>query len=90
MSTTQPHKDELQIEAYGAVPTVNGKIPDFIRWYKVEPEKLTLCRYDTGAQKEITEEFDIRTVKLSGVPADYFSSKSRPSCDSPEHENDRI
>ena len=83
------HQDEVQIEACGAAPIIKGKPLDFVKWYKVEPDKITICRYDRSFQKEVTEEFDIYGVKLSGVPAGYFSNKSLPSCDSPAHENDR-
>lgn len=85
----QLHKDEIQIEACGAAPIIKGKLLDFVKWYKIEPDKITICRYDQDFQKEVTEEFDIHGVKLSGVPAGYFSNKSLPSCDSPVHENDR-
>ena len=66
------HKDEVQIEACDAAPIIKGKPLDFVKWYKVDPDKITICRYDQSFQKEVTEEFDIYGVKLSGVPAGYF------------------
>lgn len=89
MDEMKLHKNEIQIEALDAVPVIDGEAPDFIKWYKIEPDKITICRHDMRVRKDITEEFDIRGVKLSGVPAGYFSNKSLPSCDSPVHENDR-
>ncbi|MDO4271942.1 MAG: hypothetical protein Q4C83_03125 [Candidatus Saccharibacteria bacterium] len=79
------HPDELQIKASGAYPIVNGELPEHILWYTITPEKVIICRLDIQAQKEITEEFDIRTVQLSCYPSGYSSdsSKRSPSGDTP-------
>ena len=79
---------ELQIEAKGAVPMAQGALMEAVAWYMVAPEKIVVCRYDSSVHKSIVEEFDARDIKLSGVPAGYFSNKSFPACDRPVHEND--
>ena len=44
--------------------------------FMIDGKKLTVFRDNQDTGKEETEEFDIGAVKLSGLPAGYFDSKS--------------
>lgn len=80
-----PHKDELQIEADFSCPVVNGELVGVLAdGYAVYPDKVVVFRTNPETGKEEAEEFDVRTVKISGIPAGYFdSSKSLPVRDRP-------
>lgn len=80
-----PGKDEIQIEADFSCPVINGELVGVgADGYAVYPDKVAIFRTDPETGKKETEEFDVRAVKLSGIPAGYFdSSKSSPARDRP-------
>lgn len=59
---------EIQIEAIGAIPIVDGKVFVDAIWYKVGASTIAICYYDEK-MNEKTEEFSIRSAKLSGFKA---------------------
>ena len=75
----QLNPDEVQIEACGAMPIVEGRedIGECILWYKVDPHKVTIC-YDDAEHHEKTEEFPLDKVKLSGFPWRHFNRDGLP------------
>ena len=72
----QPHPDEVQIEACGAMPMVEGRkdIVARVIWYKIDPFKVTIC-YDDAEFHEKIEEFPLDKVKLSCFPWGYSKKK---------------
>lgn len=74
---------ETRISACCAMPFVNGKGLKYVSWYRIDPEKVTICFSDGNGHKR-TREFNIRDVELSGWPADQlFARKDSPREDSP-------
>lgn len=76
-SVLKPNREEIQIEALFACPMVDGEvICERTTKFMIDGKKLTVFRNNQDTGKEETEEFDIGAVKLSGLPAGYFDSKS--------------
>lgn len=80
-----PGKDEIQIEADFSCPVINGELVGIgADGYAVYPDKVVIFRTNPETGRKETEEFGVRTVKLSGIPAGYFDlSKSSPAGDNP-------
>lgn len=75
--------EETRISVFGAVPLVNGMGLESIVWYRVTPQKVTIC-FSEGKGRERTREFNIRDVELSGWPKDQlFARKDSPRDESP-------
>lgn len=66
----QPHPDEVQIEAWGAMPMVEGRkdIGARVIWYKIDPFKVTIC-YDDAEFHEKIEEFPLDMATASPTPS---------------------
>lgn len=76
-SVLKPNREEIQIEALFACPMVDGEvIGERTKKFMIDGKKVTVFRDNQDTGKEETEEFDIAAVKLSGLPAGYFDSKS--------------
>lgn len=73
----KPQKEEIQIEAMFACPMIGADvICERTKKFMIDGRKVTVFRDNPDTGKEETEEFDIGAVKLSGLPAGYFDSKS--------------
>lgn len=75
------HPDEVQIEGAWAYPLIDGKAFPSVMWYRIDPDKVTICTYD-GTEMEETREYDIRRLTLSGFLADQLT-KDLPNSDNP-------
>lgn len=65
-----PGKGEIQIEADFSCPVINGELVGIgADGYAVYPDKVVVLRTNPETGEKETEEFDVRTVKLSGIPA---------------------
>lgn len=53
-------------QAFCSCPIVEGReIPNCL-WFRVNPKTVTICSLDPVTGKEITKEYNIHTVALSG------------------------
>lgn len=59
------HPDEKQIVGQGAYPLIDGEAFPGVTWYRIGPEKVTICTY-AGSEMEEIREYDIRRLTLSG------------------------
>lgn len=75
------HKDEIQIFGQGAYPLIDGKAFPGLSWYRIDPDKVTICT-NAGWENEKTREYDIGRLTLSGFRESH-STMDFPKSDNP-------
>ncbi len=67
----KPAEDEVQIEAQFACPLIDGELCCMASSYTVYPDRIVITQRNAEGKEE-AKEYDIRSVKLSGIPAGYL------------------
>lgn len=61
---------EVQVDAFDALPIIDGMTFPSISWYKVTPDKVTICCSDGNiGHAKCIKEYPAKMVALSGHPA---------------------